>query len=52
MGLWSERLEPDGAVTWTSPWGRTITDPPLEPGEPAPRELWAITALSDDDCPF
>jgi hypothetical protein len=52
MGLWSERLEPDGAVTWTSPWGRTITDPPLEPGEPAPRELWATTALSDDDCPF
>ncbi|MDH2444546.1 DUF222 domain-containing protein [Amnibacterium sp. CER49] len=52
MGLWSERLEPDGSVVWTSPWRRTITDPPLEPGEPAPRELWPTGVFADDDCPF
>jgi len=48
MGLWKEVVGPDDSITWIGPWGRTITDPPLEPGDPAPAEL-----LPDGDvCPF
>ena len=50
MGLWRQTVHPDETVTWTSPWGRTITDPPLEPAEPAPG--WLLEQDSDDDCPF
>ncbi|MFD6137086.1 DUF222 domain-containing protein [Isoptericola sp. NPDC060257] len=41
---WRSRLAPDGAVTWTSPTGRTHHDPPADPtgpgtlGHPAPPE--------------
>jgi len=54
MGLWKEQFEDDGSVTWTSPWGRTMTDPPVEPDEPSPPELFE-PAPDDDpqaDCPF
>ncbi len=51
IGLWQEHYRPDGTVTWTTPWGRTLHDPPLEPGDPAPPHL--LPAVDqDDDCPF
>jgi hypothetical protein len=52
-GLWKERYEPDGSVTWTSPWGRTVTDPPVEPDDPVPVDLLP-PALDEpgSDCPF
>ncbi|HET6824842.1 MAG TPA: DUF222 domain-containing protein [Amnibacterium sp.] len=49
LGLWQETLHPDDAVTWTSPWGRTITDPPPDPASPAPKHL---LEPDSDDCPF
>jgi hypothetical protein len=53
MGLWKERFEDDGSVTWTSPWGRTMTDPPPEPGEPAPAEFLDPAGDGPEaDCPF
>lgn len=55
MGLWQERIGADDSVTWISPWGRTIVDPPVEPGVPAPPNLLGGGAepIDDlDDCPF
>jgi hypothetical protein len=49
-GLWQEHLEPDGTVTWISPWGHTMHDPPLERGDPAPAFL--LEPAAEDDCPF
>ncbi|WP_297343812.1 HNH endonuclease signature motif containing protein [Amnibacterium sp.] len=50
MGLWRQTVHPDESVTWTSPWGRTITDPPLERAAPAPPCL--LGSDDPDDCPF
>jgi hypothetical protein len=50
MGLWRQIVNPDASVTWTSPWGRTMTDPPLEPAPPAP--AWLLAPENEDDCPF
>ncbi len=49
MGLWQETVHPDDTVTWTSPWARTLTDPPPDPAPPAPRHL---LEQDGDDCPF
>ncbi|WP_375399752.1 DUF222 domain-containing protein [uncultured Amnibacterium sp.] len=55
-GMWTQRLDPGGTVTWTSPWGRSYTGDPPERSDPAPPEFLPehgdSADDSADDCPF
>ena len=48
-GLATETLRPDDSAEWDTPW-RTLTDPPPEPFDPAPRHL--LPEPDDEPCPF
>ena len=49
-GMWTNTLNADATVSWTSPWGRTYISDPVEQSDPAPVEL--LPTGDGDDCPF